>query len=675
MARQRTIFDADDGETSSAGETAVAPGAAHSRDPLPIPELTAAIAALTSAGALIPPVELPPGPRGTRLWIYDTEVYPNLVLHLFTDGQVVRIFHHGEWAALTAFISDPGKALVGFNNAEYDDPLLRHVTGDPRASVATALAISAQAIGGELPRELRWGRPPWGLSIDIHQLLNGRASLKEWECRLGFGLMAETPYDFTEPVPLAGVADVVRYCANDVHATLALLVRNLDLVAMRQRIQELYGLEHDGIFCASEARIAEGTMLELLRRDGLGTLGALREMARTNPDNGPRTWQLADLVSPRAAFATGPFRAVLEAIRSGSLAVRTDGGIGFAIPGLPGMVAELAGTTFQLGVGGLHSLDRPGSFIADDAWAIIDLDVTSYYPSLMLNEGWFPRHLGPRFLDHLRRMRDQRVAAKRAGDKRTATALKIVINSIYGKLNDQYSGIRSIPDAFRVTVNGQLLLLMLIERLVGIGARILSANTDGVTVRIPRRAMDEGLPAAIDGWQRATGLELERTGYTALHRRDVNNYLAVGEDGSLKTRGAFGEGAKGDGIVIRRAAIGFLIDGTDPATTVAAADAVEDFLFYQRTRRDAVLVQDDAVIGRTARWYASFSGHAILRRLVGETDGGTTVTRGHRCHLAHDIRGWTMANLGDLDRSFYTEEALRLIASVGASQPLIEIPD
>ncbi len=432
---------------------------------------------------------------------------------------------------------------------------------------------------------------------------------------------------------------------------------------MREVLQGIYG-QSDTIYSSGEAGIAEGTLAELARRASGVTRAQLKAAAAASPDNRPRTWPLIELVSPRVAFATAPYRDLLERIRAGSLHITERGGGHLDLPGIPDMVFATGGIRYQLGTGGLHSLDQPGSWQADDTTGLLDLDVTSYYPSLIINEGWYPKHYGPAFLDHLRSMRDRRVAAKAAGDKRTATALKIVINSVYGKLNDSYSSIRSVPDAFRVTLNGQLFLLMLIEALTRIGAKVLSANTDGVTIRASRTVLDGPLREVVAAWETAAGFSVERTPYRALFRRDVNNYLAVGADGTLKARGSFGDGTKGDGALVRQAAIGWLIDGIDPGETVAKADQVHDFLFYQRTRSDAVLVHGERELGRIARWYVGFGGQPVRRRAVGEREGGTTVVHGHQARLAMDISGWIMADLVLLDRSFYTAEAWRLIRSV-----------
>ena len=630
--------------------------------------IDAAVAALRAQGRLLPTVDIPRAPGGQRVWVYDTEVFPNLVLHVFTDGRSTEVFHQESWDALRSFVSDPGKVLAGFNSSGYDDPVLRRILARPEPTVAEIGALSGEIIGGELPRELRWGPVPWAHGIDVLQLLNGRGSLKEWECRLGLDLVAESPFDFAAPLPAGGIGELLRYCLNDVAATVQLLLHNWDLVAMRAVLQGIYG-QSDAIYATTEAGIAEATMAELARRASGVTRSQLKAAAAANPDNHPRTWPLDGVISPRVAFATPPFRGLLAAVRAGSLVIGARGGGALDLPQLPGQVFAHGAARFQLGTGGLHSLDEPGSWRADAATALLDLDVTSYYPSLIINEGWYPRHYGPAFVEHLRGMRDRRVAAKNAGDKRTATALKIVINSVYGKLNDTYSSIRSVPDAFRVTLNGQLLLLMLIEGLGAAGAEVLSANTDGVTVRVARAQL-HAVEAAAAAWERTSALTLERTPYRALHRRDVNNYLAVTEAGELKARGAFGDGAKGDGAVVREAAVAWLVQGVEPAETVARCADVRSFLFHQRTRSDALLVHGERALGRIARWYVGFGGPTLRRRSIAEGTL-TTVAHGHHARLAMDITGWTMADLATLDRSSYVAEAWRLITAVAPREGLV----
>ncbi len=658
LAHERGVSEVTPAPAPPAGVVRLPPDGS----PLPGAVIDAVIDDLRARGTLLPPMDIPRAPRGGRVWVYDTEVFPNLVLHIFTDGTTTEVFHHGCWNDLADFLDDPGKVFAGFNNVDYDDPVLRLLLQRRAATCADVLALSAQIIEDRAPSELRWGATPWAYSIDVRQLLNGRGSLKEWECKLGLDLVAESPHPFDQPVPASAIAEVVRYCLNDVAATVRLLQHNWDLVLMREVLQSLYG-QSDAIYTTTEAGIAETTLADLARRATGVTRAQLKAAAAANPANRPRHWPLGELISPRIAFTTPPYRTLLQGLNAGTLHITERGGAHLGIPDLPGMVFEAGGVRYQLGTGGLHSLDTPGTWCADEGTAILDLDVTSYYPSLILNEGWYPAHYGPAFLDHVRRMRDQRVAAKDAGDKRTATALKIVINSIYGKLNDTFSSIRSVPDAFRVTLNGQLALLMLIEALTAAGAQVLSANTDGVTIRVARDHWERQLPEVITTWERAANLTLERTPYRAFYRRDVNNYLAVTSAGRIKARGAFGDGSKGDGAIIRDAAIRWLIDGIEPEETVAAADQVRGFLFHQRTRSDAVLVHGEQKVGRIARWYVGFGGPPLRRRTLGSASA-TTVTHGHHARLAMDISGWSMADLVMLDRSFYIAEAWRLIHSV-----------
>ncbi len=168
--------------------------------PLPAEAIDAAVAMLRTAGPLLPATEIPAAPRGGRVWVYDTEVFPNLVLHVFTDGTRTEVFHHGCWERLRAFLADPRVVLAGFNNADFDDPILRFLLRTPTATVADVVRLCATIIAERAPSDLRWGAAPWSFSIDVFQLLNGRGSLKEWECKLGLDVVAESPHPFDRPL-------------------------------------------------------------------------------------------------------------------------------------------------------------------------------------------------------------------------------------------------------------------------------------------------------------------------------------------------------------------------------------------------------------------------------------------------------------------------------------------
>lgn len=615
-------------------------------------------------------VDLPPAPHGKTLWVYDLEVFPDHVLVVLSDGRTWREYTEFTFPDLAEFLNDPGLALAGFNNHAYDDLILRHLVAHPDCTAAEVYRLSNRIINPQEPEEtdanfqLQYADKPWGYSIDVFQLLNGKGSLKEWACREGFERVAESPVDFQVPVPDDQIGAIRDYCRNDVLCTLRLLQQHWHLVTLRTTLAERFRLGWR-VYCLSEPKLAQHTFLTLHQQRTRESVARVRSAAQAHPNNLAREFSLPQIISRRVAFTTPPFQALLDHLRRG-LAIGDEKGTAWSLacPGLDlTKPLDLAGRQFQFGVGGLHSVDGPGIVVSTDSEALIDLDVTSYYPAIIITEGLHPQHLGPAFVADLAMLRDQRVAAKRAGDKAVADALKIVINSTFGKLNDAWSPLRSIPDALRVTINGQLFLLMLIEALQAAGAEIVSANTDGVTIRWQRNAVDQYLPGIIATWQQITAMELERTDFVRLCRRDVNSYIALTAAGTVKSKGAFNpESGKGDGAVIKRAVEAYLLHGTDPGATIDAESDITAFLFYQRVKNGGDLFHGDTRLGKTARWYATTTGPAIRRQ--NPTGTWATIPQGHQARLALDIAGWTRANLIDLDRAHYVAEAWKHIEEI-----------
>ncbi len=503
---------------------------------------------------------------------------------------------------------------------------------------------------------------PWAYSIDVLALLNGHGSLKEWSCREGLAVVADSPVDFSLPCPPEREGELARYCVNDVACTVELLRARWSLVALRTSLAERFELE-PRVYCLTEPQLAQHTLMTLHRRRTGTTAAAARQAAAANPDNAVTEIPLERLISPRVAVTTAPFQELLARMRSARLVGDPSRSYNLEWPdGGRGAGAVVAGTSLALGVGGLHSADAAGVQRADDEHALIDLDVASYYPAIIISERLAPRHLGEGFIADLTLLRDQRMAAKKAGDKPTADALKIIINSTYGKLNDRWSPLRSVVDAMRVTVTGQWYLLMLIERLHLLGAAILSANTDGVTVRVPR-AREGELAQAVARWQEQTAMTLERTDFALLARRDVNSYVARTLAGGIKAKGAFTlESGKGDGAVIKRAAIRQSLDGVPPAETIRDERDVTAFLLYQRAKNGGELFHGDTAMPGTVRWYASRNGEPMRRRNPGGT--WAVLPHGQRTALALDITGWSRERMDDLDVGYYEQAAWGLVHEV-----------
>jgi hypothetical protein len=200
------------------------------------------------------------------------------------------------------------------------------------------------------------------------------------------------------------------------------------------------------------------------------------------------------------------------------------------------------GLEYQFSAGGLHSADKGAYFESTDKYSIIDADASSFHPRVMINHRIKPAHLEDDFLDILEEQTDGRLVSKKkakeckiAGDKimqmvheTAADTGKIVINSIFGKLGSDTSWLYDPLCMVQVTINNQLYIMMLAERFVLAGFKVISANTDGLTTIVERGREDEYYQCCKE-WEKDTRFELEYAYYKKYARTNVNNYLVLKE--------------------------------------------------------------------------------------------------------------------------------------------------
>ena len=204
---------------------------------------------------------------------------------------------------------------------------------------------------------------------------------------------------------------------------------------------------------------------------------------------------------------------------------------------------EYQGVIYTFAKGGLHSVNKPKIYEADEEYEIIDWDVSSYYPAIIINNGRYPHHLGEEFLIGYKKMFEKRLELKPQAkkDKRIAGivgALKLAVNSVYGKSSDMQSWIYDRQLTMFTTLTGELSLLMLIEQYELNGINVISANTDGVTIRIKKSLIDK-MHEINAWWSNLTSYELERADYQKIVFSTVNDYIAIKTNGEIKKKGDF----------------------------------------------------------------------------------------------------------------------------------------
>lgn len=261
---------------------------------------------------------------------------------------------------------------------------------------------------------------------------------------------------------------------------------------------------------------------------------------------------------------------------------------------------EFDGNHYDFGIGGIHSKDAPGIFESDSFYQYIDSDVTSYYPMLIVQNGFVPAHLDrTAFIEIFFGIIQERIKAKKLGKEDVvkaleAEALKILINASFGKFGSEYSWLMDHKAMISVTITGQLQLLMLIEMLSLIGIKTVSANTDGIICKVPVARMDE-YKAKCREWEELVKMSLEYTHYDKYVRRDVNNYITIKSDDPnypqpvekrLKTKGIFITGmdlAKGFAQPIRaKALLNYFVYETPVSETIRKEVDITRFCFSQK---------------------------------------------------------------------------------------------
>jgi hypothetical protein len=339
------------------------------------------------------------------------------------------------------------------------------------------------------------------------------------------------------------------------------------------------------------------------------------------------------------------------------------------------------GNTYSFMKGGLHTENSPKIFEADDEHEIIDWDVSSYYPAIIINNMRYPKHLGPQFLAGYKSMFEKRLELKPQAkkDKRIAgivEALKLSVNSVYGKSSDIQNWIYDRQLTMFTTITGELSLMMLIEAYETQGIRVISANTDGVTIRIEKSLIPK-MHEINAWWSELTRYELERADYQKIIFSTVNDYLAIKTDGEAKKKGDFvtdfelhkNKSAR----IVPMALEQYFLHNVPVDVTIRSATNVYDFCIRQKASSDFHYEGYDRATGhktvynKLIRYYVSNTGEKLLKVKNEDSDSGAAdvsqVEAGEWVctvcnHLTPDHP------LTNINFSYYIDRAERIISKI-----------
>lgn len=479
---------------------------------------------------------------------YDFEVFKHdwmvVVINPVTHDE--RVIINDADALTTLYEGHKREIWVGYNNLHYDQFIFKGILCgfDPKA--INDFIITEGHKGWQYSSLLR---KVYMVNYDVFHPRTDRG-LKTHEAYLGNDICETTvPFDIDRKLTEAEIAETVKYCRHDVEQTIEVFMQRKSEFDARMDLLKMFDLP----------------LVYLGKTDAQLTaiiLGAERP-ARPRDDE-------FDIV-PLPCLDLGPYD-FIRAWYLDSANQDYSATLDFDIAGCPHKCAW----------GGLHGAIAQ---YAGEGY-FINVDVESYYPAEMIAHELLSRNV--RDPSKFKGIRDHRIELKHAKDPRQK-ALKLVVNGTFGASKDKFNALYDPRQANMVCVNGQLMLIDLMHKLVrDVGAEIIQSNTDGVLIRMPD-GFDGGPDAFYDcvddvayEWEHRTGMGLEFDEFTRVYQKDVNNYVLVAADGSMKTKGAYVKKLGPldyDLAVVNKALVEFMVHGVPVEDTIAADD---DLIDYQR---------------------------------------------------------------------------------------------
>ena len=578
-----------------------------------------------------------------NFWGYDFEVFAHDWLVCFKNkvtGKWLDIVNDND--AVKELYDDPHNVFIGYNTRNYDKWIMRGV------------------VEGFSPEELKalndWiiaGNPAWKYpdfapggfnmnNIDVY-LDSYPTSLKGIEGHLYMNIVESSiPFDYPKKLTKKQIKDTIKYCRHDVESALVIYDLREDYFRNKFKVGDLAGIDTLDAISMTNAELT-AKMLKANKYEHNDEF-CLSFPTDVNYDYIPQ----------------GVVDFFKEAIENHETYDPTEKSYEFSIGDCPVKVAW----------GGIHAAIPQYEFKEGNGRLLFDADVGSFYPHDMVLKGHLSRNIPSyQIFEHIL---ETRMKAKKAGDKATANALKLIVNTTYGASGAKFNDLYDPCMAHSVCMDGQLYLLELAEHLYKDipGLVIVQLNTDGVMYEIDAE-QKEAADAILKEWQERTNFTLEVDNIKELHQKDVNNYIWVEPDGSIKTKG--GDLVRGvstagqfkvnnEAVVVAEAIVEALVHGVDPADYINACDDIRKFQFIARASSKfdgAVYIKDGAEVPvqKCNRVYAtSDTTCGTLYKTKGEQRIKIPSIPDH-CVIDNDNH----CAIGDVDKSFYIAMANKKI--------------
>lgn len=475
--------------------------------------------------------------------------------------------------------------------------------------------------------------------------------------------------DFDRYILPKYVEPMLHYNKNDVYLVCEIARQKPDEIKLRYSLGAAFNLN---LLCAARSTIADKLLYKFYsERSGL-SVDKFKDL---------RTQRTAlsfnKIIFPHICFKTKQLQDLLKDMKK--VVIYRTNKDAFE------KVIQFYGTTYTIATGGLHSQDRPAVLTSNDKYTYVHYDISSFYPSVMVAYNIAPKHLNNNvFVKMVDYFRLTRIKCKHTKDedglvvagvhnKLAAEALKIVINAIYGKFGFEMFFLFDRFAQMQVTINGQLMVMMVVEALELDGIHVVSANTDGIIVKLPKDK-EEDFKRITDDWcaQNKLGADSER--YKLFVTRDINNYFDIQSNDKVEYKGGLDpkqylkDLKKGyDMPVVAKVVFEYFAHGTPVMETLRNHKDILDFcktqnvgkqfeVVYQKVENGKVI---DVHSQRHVRFYVSTKGVIIMKENV--HDGKRSVLASGKPVIILNKLDDKNISLRNIDYKYYYEEAYKII--------------
>ena len=568
--------------------------------------------------------------RNSVVIVYDIEIFPNVFHCTCKDTETNKLYffeisnRKNQLTELVDFFfykNTGDKMFCGYNNKHYDDVIINYLIDfyykmdslsylkicNSLFNLSSTIVTSEE---GDTNKFKRWKYAKYFYSMDLLTMLFSsklRVGLKEMQVTMHYKNVEEYSGNFSQFLPDSEIDNMIEYNINDVESTTELLNRLKDDVQLRLFIEQEYGID---ALSMDSVKFGETLLLKKYCEETKLSEQYVKTL-RSPMDYIP----LKDVILPFISYKNPKLQDILKDMKSKVVYSKERKGYEKKF--------VLSNVRYSIGVGGLHSLHTPRIFVPNDNEFIGHSDVASMYPSFIIKYKWIPRHLGKEFWQVYSQIYKERIEAKHSGQKLKNLALKLTLNSVTGKMQQETSWMYDPFSVFKIRINGQLILLMLVDRLLELNCKIVQVNTDGV-MYIAQKAQREAVQEAVSEVEQLTQLTFESDDYEAFYQYAINDYFGVEKGYSqshdpklIEKKGMFITDPRlGKGLapaIIPKAVINYFLTKQPTSEYIKNSKNIEDFLMYQRVDKKFKVFHGETPIQRINRFYASTNDYSLFK--------------------------------------------------------------